>query len=86
VTARDLNLLGAEDTNHLARATAMERVLCSHDVDYVELASTGIQHAGIVLGQQDRHDIGAWVTFLTRIHNERTAEAMHNRVEYVRPV
>ena len=50
VTARDLNQLGADDTNHLERAADMERVLCTHDVDYIVLASTGIQQPGIVLG------------------------------------
>ena len=86
VTARDLNLLGEEDTNHLERATAMGRVLCTHDTDYIQLASSGRQHAGIVLGQQDQHHIGAWVTFLTRIHNEHTPDDMQNSVAYVRPV
>lgn len=86
ITARDLNLLGEEDTNHLERATSMERIPCTHDVDYIALASTGVRHAGIVLGQQDRHGIGMWVTFLTRIHYERTAENMRNSVEYVRPL
>lgn len=86
VTARDLNLLGEEDINHLERAAELGRVLCTHDTDYIRLASTGIQHAGIVLGQQDRHDIGAWVTFLTRIHNQRTPDSMRNAVDYVRPI
>lgn len=86
VTARDLNLLGDEDINHLARATELGRVLCTHDTDYIRLASTGLQHAGIVLGQQDRHDIGTWVTFLMRIHNQRTPDNMRNVVEYVRPI
>lgn len=86
VTARGLNLLGEEDTNHLERATEMGRVLCTHDADYVQLASAGMQHAGIILGQQDQHSIGTWVTFLTRIHHERTSDDMRNTVEYVRPL
>ena len=61
VTVRDLNLLGENDENHLARATAMGYVLCTHDPDYVELAQREIQHAGIILGQQQRHDI-VWHT------------------------
>lgn len=64
----------------------MGRILCTHDTDYIQLASTGIHHTGIVLGQQDQHDIGAWVAFLTRIHNERTPDDMQNLVEYVKPV
>ncbi len=52
VTVRDLGVLGDEDVNHLARATRLERVLCTHDADYIELASTGIEHFGIVIGKQ----------------------------------
>lgn len=86
VTARDLNQLGAEDINHLKRATDNGRVLCTHDADFVDLAATGTSHAGIVFGQQDKHSIGVWVTFLTRIHSEYSAEEMVNSVEYVKPL
>lgn len=58
VTVRDLGLLGDSDVNHLHRATQMEYVLCTHDIDYIELAATGVEHSGIVFGQQHRHGIG----------------------------
>jgi len=64
VTACDLNQLGAKDIDHLERATKDGRVFCTHDRDYVHLAAEGKQHAGIVLGQQEKHTIGMWVTFL----------------------
>lgn len=51
VTVRDLNLLGDTDINHLKRAAEMGRVLCTYDGDYVELATSGMSHAGIVFGQ-----------------------------------
>ena len=50
VTVRDLEELGDENINHLERATSLGRVLCTHDADYVELAASGVEHAGIVLG------------------------------------
>jgi predicted nuclease of predicted toxin-antitoxin system len=86
VTARDLNQLGAEDINHLERATEAGRILCTHDADYVDLASAGVQHAGIVLGQQDKHNIGIWVKFLAKIHSDYSADEMRNLVKYVRPL
>jgi predicted nuclease of predicted toxin-antitoxin system len=64
ITVRDLDLLGDSDENHLQRATVMGRVLCTHDSDYIQLASGGMAHAGIVFGQQDIHHIGAWVKAL----------------------
>jgi len=86
VTARDLNQLGDEDINHLECATEAGRVLCTHDSDYVHIATEGKQHAGIVLGQQDKHTIGIWVAFLTRLHSEAIAEDMLNDVRYVKPL
>ncbi len=83
VTVRSLNLLGDEDQNHLERATAMGRVLCTHDTDYYQLASRGADHTGIVIGQQDRHTVGDWVNGLVLIHAVYTAEEMRNRIEFL---
>ena len=53
--------LGADDPVHLERATAMGRVVCTEDDDFIKLASQGIAHAGIIYGEQDKHSIGDWV-------------------------
>ncbi len=49
VTALDLGLLGASDDDHLTRATTIGRVLCTYDFDFVAMASSGIEHAGIIM-------------------------------------
>ncbi|MBZ0283880.1 MAG: DUF5615 family PIN-like protein [Anaerolineae bacterium] len=41
VTAHDADALGDSDINHLKRAVRMERVLCTHDVDYLILDAEG---------------------------------------------
>ncbi len=83
VTVHSLGLLGDEDINHLERATTMGYVLCTHDSDYIELATAGFEHAGIILGQQDKHTIGDWIRFLELVHGVYTAEEMKNMVEYL---
>ncbi|MCB9077995.1 MAG: DUF5615 family PIN-like protein [Anaerolineaceae bacterium] len=83
VTVRDLGVLGDSDVNHLRRATEMGYVLCTHDVDYIELAATGTAHTGIVFGQQHRHNIGDWVRFLELLHTLYESDEMRNRIEYV---
>ncbi len=83
VTVRDLYLLGEDDINHLQLATQQGRVLCTYDDDFLTLAATGIQHAGIVFGQQDNHYIGEWVNWLTLMHSVYTSEEMLNRVEFL---
>jgi predicted nuclease of predicted toxin-antitoxin system len=60
-TTQELGTLSDEDINHLQRATEMGCVLCTHDDDFLRLASEGIEHAGIAFGDQNRHDIGDWV-------------------------
>jgi hypothetical protein len=83
VTVRDMELLGDEDSSHLTRATQMGHVLCTHDYDFVYLASTGIEHAGLIIGQQDKHKIGDWVKGLILIHAVYSVEEMQNRIEYL---
>lgn len=84
VTVRDLGLLGDEDVNHLERASRLGYVLCTHDADYVDMATAGKEHAGIVFGQQHKHTIGDWVAYLELVHGVYSAEEMFNLVEYVK--
>ena len=83
VTVRELGALGDEDDNHLKRAIEMTCVLCTFDTDYVQLASSGMEHMGIIIGQPEKHWIGEWVKGLTLYHTVYTAEEMKNRLEYL---
>jgi uncharacterized protein with PIN domain len=83
VTVRDLGLLGESDINHLVEATAQGRVLCTNDADYVQIATSGIAHAGIIFGQQHKHGVGEWVHFLELVYTVYEPEEMKNRIEYV---
>lgn len=83
VTVRDLGLLGDSDPNHLQLATSMGYVLCTHDADYVDMASDDVEHAGIVFGQQHKHTIGDWVRFLELVHGVYTPDEIRNLVEYL---
>ena len=84
VTVRDLGFLSDSDANHLARATRLGYILCTNDADYIDMATTGIEHAGIVFGQQHKHSVGEWVRFLELLASVLDPNEMHNRVEYVR--
>ncbi len=57
VTVRDLGRLGDNDESHLRRAANLGYVLCTYDTDYVQLASEGFEHTGIIIGQPE--DIGS---------------------------
>ncbi|MCY4071025.1 MAG: hypothetical protein OXG60_06980 [Chloroflexi bacterium] len=61
----------------------MDRVICSNDPDFIELASEGIEHRGIVIGQQDAHHIGDWVEFLGLMHAVCQPDEAINRLEFL---
>ena len=83
VTVRDLGLLGDEDRNHLQRATQMDRVLVTTDVDFLRLAAENFPHQGIIFGIQEDHTIGDWVKRLELVCFVYTPEEMENHVEYL---
>ena len=72
--------LGAQDPQHLQNATAMGRVVCTEDRDFLKLASAGFEHAGIIRGRQRRHTIGDWVRFLRLVHAVYDADELRNKV------
>ncbi len=78
--------LGANDPQHLQSATVMGRVVCTEDKDFLKLAATGVEHGGIVRGEQKKHSIGDWVKFLRLVHSVCSAEEVRNTVLFVFPV
>lgn len=83
VSVRDMGKLGDNDANHLTAATEQGRVLVTTDVDFLRMASEGIEHAGIIFGAQQDHSLGDWVKALELICFVYTAEEMYNHVEYL---
>jgi predicted nuclease of predicted toxin-antitoxin system len=82
VSARDLGSLGDEDINHLQRASAMGRVVCTFDYDFLRLHGQGIRHAGIIIARHFDTTIGDWVRGLELICGAMTADDMKNHIEY----
>ena len=75
--------LGIDDPGHLERATAMERVICTEDEDFLKFASKGKAHAGIIKGIQNDHAIGDWVNYLRFIHSICAPDDMRSNVEHL---
>jgi predicted nuclease of predicted toxin-antitoxin system len=83
VSAHSLDTLGDEDPEHLRRATAMARVLCTCDADFLVLAQHHTEHAGIVFGAMQRVTIGDWVHYVRRLHAQKDAQDVRGLVFYV---
>ncbi len=79
---------GASDAEHLAYASARGLAIVTTDeADFArlnkEFGESGREHAGIIVMKQQRYGRGEQIRRLRRLIEEVTAEALHNRVEYL---
>jgi predicted nuclease of predicted toxin-antitoxin system len=82
-TTRDADLIGAIDEEHLAFATAENRVIVTHDDDFLKLARRSPSHPGIVYSHPRNCSIGRLVHGLVALWRNRTQEAMQGQVEFL---
>lgn len=88
LTAQDAAMIARSDAEHLAFATSLGRVLCTHNVSdfwqlHRERLSDGLDHAGIVLMAQQRLSLGDQLRRLLSIVTTQTPESMHCRAEFL---
>ena len=88
LTALEAKLIAKPDDEHLAFATQLELVLFSHNITHfcrihAEWLMDGREHAGIILGPQQRFSIGEELRRILRIRATSTAEDMRNRIEFL---
>jgi predicted nuclease of predicted toxin-antitoxin system len=71
----------------LARASALGRVLVTHDQDFLRIAAewqtTGRDFAGVVFAVQQSFDIGIAIEFLELIAHVMPPDEIRNRVEFI---
>ena len=60
-----------------------QRVLVTHDADFLRLAEQGFQHAGMAYGARVSRVLGEMIRSLILIYEVLTPEEMMNRVEYL---
>lgn len=82
LTVNEAETLGEDDKEHLDIARKKKRIIVTHDVDFLRLASNKSDHAGIVFAPQSR-GIGAIVRKLTFIAQILTAEEMKGHIEFI---
>jgi predicted nuclease of predicted toxin-antitoxin system len=63
-TAADAGLIAAADPNHITFALANNRVIFTHDQDFLRHHAQGGEHPGIVYSQQGARSIGEIVRYL----------------------
>lgn len=82
LTAREANMLGASDEEHLKLARAEGRVIFTQDDDFLRLRAVSADHAGIVYAPQQR-SIGRIIRGLMLIYQVLDAGDMQGQVEYL---
>src|SRR5262245_50790580 len=82
-TSADAGLLNADDEAQLAFATAEERVLVTHDHDFLRLHSAWLPHHGIAYCHQNKYSVGELLPVLLLMDACYSAEHMTGRVEYL---
>ncbi len=82
-TARDVQLIQAPDEEHLAYALSNNRVLVTHDDDFLRLHHIGTPHAGIAFCHQKHYRIGQFVLALTNLWRNYQSSEIHGKVVFL---
>lgn len=88
LTAFEAGTATCTDSQHVAFAHTHSRVLFSFNVSdfgriHSQLLAEGNAHSGIILAPQQRYSVGDRVRLLLKLLAAKTAEDMHNHVEYL---
>jgi uncharacterized protein with PIN domain len=71
------------DVAQLDLARREQRVLVTHDADFLRLAAQVPDHAGIAYGARVARSLGETIRSLILIYEVTTPEEMANRIEYL---
>ena len=87
-TALEASLIKHPDNEQLSYAASHERALYSFNVaDFMALhtlyMAEGKHHAGIVLAQQQRYNIGEQMRRLLKLVGTKSADKMRDKVEFL---
>jgi hypothetical protein len=82
-TTFEAGLLGAEDRTHIEFAKAQGRVIHTHDSDFLALAESGVDHAGIAFCAPGARTIRQVIEILVLMDACLTPEEMRNRIEFI---
>jgi hypothetical protein len=82
-TAAEAGLLGAPDESYVTLAASENRVIVTHDDDFLAIGAAGVRHAGIAYCHQHARSVGELVNALVLIHSCLEPDEIENRVEFL---
>ena len=83
LTTAEAENKGVTDTAQIVFALSQERVIITHDRDFLRLDSQGVTHAGIVYCAKQSRTVKQMLRRLVIIYAEIPAEEMLNHIEYI---
>jgi len=82
-TSSDAGLLGASDHEQLAFARSENRVLVTHDADFLSVATEGLDHSGVCYCRQQSRSVRQMIEMLFLLHECFQPDDMRNHFEYL---
>jgi uncharacterized protein with PIN domain len=82
-TAADADLLGADDVFHVQHAFREERIIVTHDRDFLTLSARGILHAGVAYCHQQKYSVGQLLMMCLLLDECYAEDEMRGRTEYL---
>lgn len=82
-TTPQANLLHASDIRQLDYARLENRILITHDEDFLRIAMAGTPHAGIAYCHLESRSVGQMIASLLLIRDCLTIDEMQNHVEFL---
>jgi predicted nuclease of predicted toxin-antitoxin system len=82
-TTSTAGLIGQSDTEQLAFAQRENRVIVTHDDDFLRIASIRDDHPGIAYCRKDARSIGEIVEQLVLMYEVLLPEEMKGRVQFL---
>ena len=82
-TSGEMGLLGQTDEVQLEFARKQERVIVTHDTDFLRLASQSSDHWGVAFSQKQARSLGEIIRSLVLIHQVFTPDEMRGWIEYL---
>lgn len=82
-TTQDMGLMGVLDEQQAAYGLAENRVVVTHDADFLRIHAAGLPHAGIAYRDKDTLGMGEIIKRLVLVWEIYEPEEMASRVEYL---
>jgi predicted nuclease of predicted toxin-antitoxin system len=82
-TTVEAGLSAASDEEQLLHTRTHERVLVTHDADFLRLHKRNLPHAGIVYCHQGQYSLGEIVRRLAVLASRRRRNNLRNRVRFL---